>query len=138
MKYFIFSLIILACILALRRRKKRPNPAPAVKVAFPKHWDNPPAIQTKDYTPLPAPYGFGSSTLKKWIIEHRTRDQTGPWSTLVEFEAAYAEEVIEANTVGVEVVRVPHDAMVTQDYRLNRVRVFVDDHNVVVRIPRRG
>lgn len=137
MKYVISNLIILACILALRRRKNRPNSAP-VKVEFPDHWGTPPEIQTMDYTPLPHPYGFGSSTLKKWIIKHRTRDQTGPWSTLRGFGAAYAEEVIEANTVGVEVVRVPRDAIVTQVYRQNRVRVFVDDCNVVVCIPQRG
>lgn len=43
--------------------------------AFPKHWGEPPAIQTRDYVPLPENYGFGSSTLRHWIQQHLAQDQ---------------------------------------------------------------
>ncbi len=45
--------------------------------AFPKHWGNPPAIQTRDYRPLPGGYGFGSSTMARWIQQNLDRDATG-------------------------------------------------------------
>ena len=36
------------------------------------HW---PEIQTKDYVPLPAGYGHGSSTLRNWIELNMERDR---------------------------------------------------------------
>jgi hypothetical protein len=41
---------------------------------FPFSWGPPPKFQTKDWRPLPADYGFGSSTLARWILE-RLREQ---------------------------------------------------------------
>jgi glutaredoxin len=41
---------------------------------FPKHWGNPPAVQTRDYVKLPGNFGHGSSTLAKWIEEKMKRD----------------------------------------------------------------
>src|SRR6478736_9351185 len=48
-----------------------------VKQEFPAHWGKPPEIQTRDYVELPAGYGHGSSTLKKWIAAHLEKDQAG-------------------------------------------------------------
>ena len=42
---------------------------------YPVHWGNPPEIQTRDYIKLPEPYGFGSSTLSKWIEENQKKDK---------------------------------------------------------------
>jgi hypothetical protein len=42
---------------------------------FPPHWGDPPAIQTRDYVPLPGDYGFGSSTLARWIQQNLDRDE---------------------------------------------------------------
>jgi len=42
--------------------------------SFPEHWGEPPAIQTKDYRPLPCGYGYGSSTLHNWIIKNSEKD----------------------------------------------------------------
>jgi len=36
---------------------------------FPAPWGPPPKFQTKDWRPLPARYGYGSSTLAEWISE---------------------------------------------------------------------
>ena len=41
---------------------------------YPTHWGDPPAAQTRDFVPLPKPYGRGSSTLKNWILENQKRD----------------------------------------------------------------
>ena len=61
--------------------KAKPNPTvgqrPGAKEAskpFPKHWGDPPAIQTRDYRKLPGGYGFGSGTLANWIQKHLQRD----------------------------------------------------------------
>lgn len=42
---------------------------------FPTHWGKPPAIQTRDYVPLPGGYGHGSSTLAKWITANLEKDK---------------------------------------------------------------
>ncbi len=45
------------------------------KLQFPKHWGDPPKIQTRDYRKLPGEYGYGSSTLAKWIAENLKTDK---------------------------------------------------------------
>ena len=45
------------------------------KLQFPKHWGDPPKIQTRDYRKLPGEYGYGSSTLAKWIAENIKTDK---------------------------------------------------------------
>ena len=45
------------------------------KLQFPKHWGDPPKIQTFDYRKLPGEYGYGSSTLAKWIAENLKTDK---------------------------------------------------------------
>jgi len=47
------------------------------KKAYPKHWGDPPMIQTRDIRPLPGGYGQGSSTLAKWIQKNLDKDQPG-------------------------------------------------------------
>ena len=42
---------------------------------FPKHWGKKPDAETRDYVKLPEDYGFGSSTLRKWIEENIARDE---------------------------------------------------------------
>ncbi|SVD97189.1 uncharacterized protein METZ01_LOCUS450043, partial [marine metagenome] len=42
-------------------RKNKPGIKPGVgPKTYPKHWGNPPRLQTSDYRPLPGGYGFGS------------------------------------------------------------------------------
>ncbi len=50
--------------------------AQPLKKPFPKHWGNPPAIQTRDIRELPDGYGQGSSTLAKWIQQNTEKDKT--------------------------------------------------------------
>ena len=45
-----------------------------VQKAFPKHWGEPPQIQTRDFRPLPNGYGSGSSTLANWIQANLDKD----------------------------------------------------------------
>jgi|TARA_R110000744_G_scaffold69352_3_gene140750 hypothetical protein len=42
---------------------------------FPLMWGEPPEIQTRDYVKLSGNYGYGSSTLKTWIMLHEERDR---------------------------------------------------------------
>ncbi len=44
------------------------------KPRFPKHWGHPPKIQVRDRVKLPGKFGFGSSTLSKWISDNLKRD----------------------------------------------------------------
>lgn len=54
---------------------KPPKAFAFVRPKFPAHWGKPPAIQTRDYRPLPGGYGFGSSTLAKWIQKNLDADK---------------------------------------------------------------
>ena len=56
--------------------EEEPPKAVVVKPEFPKHWGEPPAIQTKDYRKLPDPYGYGSSTLYHWIKKQQDADNS--------------------------------------------------------------
>jgi len=47
-------------------------PAPS----FPAHWGNPPKFQTRDFARLPGGYGYGSSTVAKWIQQNLDIDNT--------------------------------------------------------------
>lgn len=42
---------------------------------FPLMWGEPPEIQTRDIIKLPDSYGYGSSTLKSWIMLNKERDR---------------------------------------------------------------
>ena len=55
---------------------EQPKPFPFVKpeMKFPKHWGEPPRIQTRDLRPLPGGYGQGSSTLANWIQKNLDQD----------------------------------------------------------------
>tara|TARA_R110002110_G_scaffold236959_6_gene452844 strand:- start:464 stop:748 length:285 start_codon:yes stop_codon:yes gene_type:complete len=54
----------------VRKEKQKPQ--------FPKHWGDPPKIQTRDYRKLPGDYGYGSSTLATWITENLKKDKEKP------------------------------------------------------------
>ena len=45
---------------------------------FPGHWGPEPAAQTRDYRELPGGYGFGSSTLNRWIEQNMAKDAAAP------------------------------------------------------------
>mmetsp|Transcript_27243 Transcript_27243/g.55834 ORF Transcript_27243/g.55834 Transcript_27243/m.55834 type:complete len:208 (+) Transcript_27243:126-749(+) len=126
---------------------------------FPSHWGSPPLIQTRDLVPLPSPYGRGSGTLKKWIESKMAEDRAAasagttdanddhdklswPEQTLVGYNGEEAKRIIlrsDRHKLLEENVHIlPQDAMVTMDYREDRVRIFVDDDGKVVRQPRLG
>ena len=41
---------------------------------YPKHWGEPPAVQTRDMRPLPGGFGEGSGSLAKWIQHNLDKD----------------------------------------------------------------
>ena len=56
---------------------------------FPAAWGPPPRIETRDYRKLPGDYGFGSSTLARWIQEHLDQDRKGGGATAVAAKPLY-------------------------------------------------
>lgn len=62
----------------------------------------------------------------------------GPWKDCVGMKGEEAREKIQAEASDVKVQIVPHDSMVTADYRTDRVRIFVDESGKVARAPNRG
>lgn len=63
--------------------------------SFPKHWGQPPQIQTCDFVELPGGYGHGSSTLKFWIEANLKKDEEAQKVESEKFVLPTTEEVIE-------------------------------------------
>lgn len=113
---------------------------------FPSHWGEPPMAQTRDLRPLPGGYGMGSGTLARWIEEKMAADASGgpgsdpksSWPELVgaDGEAAVASILAERPTL--QVSTMPNDAMMTMDFREDRVRVMCDAAGKVTDVPRCG
>lgn len=55
--------------------RDRPAATSGPRKPFPPHWGEPPRIQTTDFGPLPGGYGYGSSTLARWIEANLKKDQ---------------------------------------------------------------
>lgn len=61
------------------------------------------------------------------------------WPELVGVDGEVAKQTIQGENPSITLVQIlPKDSMVTMDYSLNRVRIFVDDDNKVAREPRVG
>jgi hypothetical protein len=75
---------------------------------FPAHWGQPPAIQTRDYVPLPGGYGNGSSTLAKWIAANLEKDKGRPETPTPPLAKSLFENDFEKVTAG----KLPDDFMV--------------------------
>jgi hypothetical protein len=75
--WLLAGLLVLA---GLNSRAAETPPAGSARPArpakpFPAHWGEPPRIQTMDFGPLPGGYGYGSSTLARWIEANLKKDQ---------------------------------------------------------------
>ena len=68
-----WSMIMSGCCLGDVRQCEVIYLSPSGK-PFPVVWGQPPAIQTKDYRPLPYGYGNGSSTLYHWIMKNKFKE----------------------------------------------------------------
>jgi len=89
----LFCLLVLAVNLACAQETKK----------YPAHWGEPPAIQTRDMVDLPAGYGRGSSTLKKWIAANLEKDKGGATAT----PAAKAKPLFENSFESAEAGKLP-------------------------------
>uniref|UniRef100_A0A7S2KDV1 Subtilisin inhibitor domain-containing protein n=1 Tax=Skeletonema marinoi TaxID=267567 RepID=A0A7S2KDV1_9STRA len=129
---------------------------------FPAHWGQPPMGQTRDYVVLPGSYGRGSSTLKHWIEEKMAEDAAAaadtadagterrfadpssssspswPEKSLIGMTGEEATQEINIADPTLEVQILDEDAMMTMDYREDRVRIFVNADGKVVNQPHKG
>lgn len=134
---------------------------------YPEHWGEPPLAETRDLRPLPGSYGMGSKTLALWIHGKMKEDEDsgdfnsaspppGPplenlmlrtptadmrWimASMLQKDGHEAVEIIKKKMTKVdEVVIVNQNDMVTQDYKSNRIRVFVDEEGRVSKVPKIG
>lgn len=77
---YVLGMVLLAshksnAIDEFKERYEEPVNVKAARL-YPKHWGDPPRIQTKDRRPLPAPFkGYGSGTLVKWILKNQKADK---------------------------------------------------------------
>lgn len=60
------------------------------------------------------------------------------WPELVGKNGEEAKAIIEKQLPAATVQVVPNTGMMTMDYRIDRVRVFVDDKGIIAREPRIG
>jgi len=106
--------------------------------------------QTRDFVLLPGDYGRGSSTLRTWIEEKMAEDESRklgggdddkwPSKVLIGLTGEEAKAAVlagDSSLLEANIHILPSDSMVTMDYRLDRVRIFVKD-GVVVSQPQHG
>lgn len=65
----------------------------------------------------------------------------GPWPACLGMEGSACQHVIETyaeDLRGGHVSIIGPDTMVTMDFDITRVRIFVDEANLVIQIPNRG
>jgi hypothetical protein len=133
---------------------RQPGPAGDDGLSFPDHWGAPPAEQTEDIRALPGGFGEGSSTLAAWIEQKMELDAVSAmpaagaavpvpgkqsWPELVGTAGEAAVATIRGERPDLaQVLTVPEDAMVTMDWREDRVRVFVDAAGNAAREPQCG
>jgi hypothetical protein len=68
--------------------------------------------------------------------ENMVVDPKQQWPELVGVDGDVAKTTIAQENPSITTIQVlPKDSMVTMDYRTDRVRIFVDDNNKVVRTP---
>ena len=60
------------------------------------------------------------------------------WEKLLNKKVDEVVKAIQEENAELSVQKVPVDSMVTQDYNVNRVRVFYNADNIVVRVPQLG
>mmetsp|Transcript_5481 Transcript_5481/g.33853 ORF Transcript_5481/g.33853 Transcript_5481/m.33853 type:complete len:107 (-) Transcript_5481:1093-1413(-) len=65
-------------------------------------------------------------------------ESRGPWPDLVGKSADEAKEFFEKSFPDLKVVVMNENAMMTMDYRVERVRIMVNDGGVVTKVPHRG
>ena len=65
-------------------------------------------------------------------------EQNQGWANLVGLDGNVALETIRNQDASLNVVIVGENKPVTRDYRFDRVRIFVNENNIVVREPRTG
>ena len=61
-----------------------------------------------------------------------------PNKSLINQTGEQAKNEISAVDASLMIEILPQDAMVTEDYRLDRVRIFVDGDGIVVKQPQKG
>ncbi|WJX30795.1 hypothetical protein P8452_19292 [Trifolium repens] len=88
------------------------------------HGNNPPQVQPNE--PLPRTYNQ--------LLGTNNPTKTS-WPELVGVTAEEAERKIKEEKSGAEIQVVPPDSFVTADYRTQRVRLYVDESNKVIRTP---
>ncbi len=62
----------------------------------------------------------------------------GPWPACVGMTGENCVSYIESNTQGLTIVIVPDGSFVTKDFRTDRVRVWVDENDIVFSAPSKG
>lgn len=67
-----------------------------------------------------------------------TYRRSGPWPECVGESLDKCVGLIEASSEDVTVEAIYPDEMYTEDFRVDRVRVFVDSDQVVLKIPQLG
>ena len=120
MKAFVFGLICVAVYA-----QQAPRRAPAYK-GLPKE-----ALREEDSS-----NNFDLLAIQKQ--KETLHDTRGKWSQLVGKNAREAIDHLRSERPDVKVEMIPSGSMVTADYREDRIRVFVDDQEMVTRAPRVG
>lgn len=62
----------------------------------------------------------------------------GPWPACVGMTGEDCVSYIESNTEGLTIVITSEGSVVTKEFRTDRVRIWVDENDIVVTAPKKG
>lgn len=62
----------------------------------------------------------------------------GPWPALIGKTSEEAKRYLESSFPELSVIVVKDGSMMTMDYRIERVRIMVNDEGIVTKAPHRG
>eukprot|EP00894_Picocystis_sp_ML_P001381 jgi/Pico_ML_1/51898/g362.t1 len=65
-------------------------------------------------------------------------ESRGPWPDLVGKTSVEAKEFLEKSFPDLKVIVLNENSMMTMDYRVDRVRIMVNEEGVVTKVPHRG
>jgi len=84
--------------------------------------------------------GLASAALLLGILRavQVKRDAQGPWPKCVGMTGEDCRDMISQAAPSLDLYIIPDGSAVTMDYRLDRVRIFIDDDDIVVSVPDRG
>jgi len=76
--------------------------------------------------------------LELFAVMSSRESTVAQWPELLGKSGEAAKKFLLEHHPALKVIVIPQNSMVTMDYNVHRVRLFVDDHDTITQVPRVG